>query len=467
MIDALRSNAPRGSSAAAPCLSKVVVVVSRRRFRRVSSTGLRLGRAVALTGALLGAGAGVLAGCGVDNADVELDVAVLPRVLLDGTIELSDRSGGRVLIEDVVAHAPRARLQSVVAGDEGDVVVDERDPLVFHYELAARTGFGDADGERVWSMPASGGLLSVDFAPWRAGEGDADVDGLRGHTAVVRGSIAIDTREPLASGFGDAGGGDGAVSDADPDGAPAQPGDVGDADPDGAPAQPGETSEADGSVCDADPDGAPAHPVDDVADADPDGAPAHPVDDVADADVSDADVSDADPDGAPAHPVDDVADADPDGAPAHPGEGVADADVADADPDGAPARPTTSKKMTAEGFRRSVVRVPFTLVLDGAFERSVVLEGDDVVGVGANEVLPIDLHLAAGELLDGDGLKTLEGLAATALAHGDPEATMHFSARTTAAVVGVEVKATMSRPRRPIHAGGSRIDVSGSRLRQK
>ncbi len=401
-------------------------MLSRRRSRRVSSSGLRLGRAVALTGTVLGAalgavfgGAGLLAGCGVDNADVAIDVAVLPRVLLDGTIELSDRSGGRVLIEDVVAHAPRARLQSAVAGDEGDVVVDEHDPLVFHYELAARTGFGaDAGGERIWSVPSTGGLLSFDFAPWRADDVDVAVEGLRGHTAVVRGSIAVDTLEPLAAGFGDEAG--------------------------------------DGAVADADPDGAPAHPGDDVSDADPDGAPAHPGNDV----------SDADPDGAPAHPGNDVSDADPDGAPAHPGD-----DVSDADPDGAPARPTTSKTATVQGFRRSVVRVPFTLVLDGSFERSVVLEADDVAGVGADECLPIDLHLAAGELLDGAGLTALEQLAATALARGEPEATMHVSARTAAAVVGVEVKSTVRRPQRPIHAGGhaggSRIDVSGAHVPSK
>jgi uncharacterized protein YjbI with pentapeptide repeats len=447
----------------------------------VSSPGLRLGRAVALAAA----GAGALAGCAVDDADGSLDVAVLPRVVLDGTVELSDRSGGRVLIEEVVAHAPRALLQSAVAGDRGDVVVDERAPLLFHYQLSARTGFGaDVGGERVWSMPASGGLLSVDFAP---SADDVDgVDGLRGHTAIVRGTIAIETTASLASGFGDgadalhgdADVSDADVSDADPDGAPARPGDVSgadvsDADPDGAPAHPGDASDADASdvdVSDADPDGAPAHPGDasdpdasdaDVSDADPDGAPAHP------GDVSDADVSDADPDGAPAHPGDvsdaDVSDADPDGAPAHPGDGVR-----DADPDGAPARPSTrTAEKTVGGYARAVVRVPFSLVLDGSFERSVILDAEDVGSVGVDEVLPIDLHLAAGELLDGEGLRTLEAVAVDALAHGEQEATVRVSARSTAAVVGVDVKSTIQRPHRPVRSGGSRIDVSGGRFREK
>lgn len=358
--------------------------------------------------------------CGVEPNVDTVAVTVLPRVLLDGTVELSDRSGGRVLIEEVVAHAPRARLQSPVAGDQGDVVVTADDPLLFHYELAARTGFGaDVGGERVWAVPSSGGRLLVGFAPYRAtgstaADEGADANGaidaaLPGHTAVVHGTIAIETRQPLGDvavgGFVDD------VADADPDGAPADGvgGDVGDADPDGAPAD-----GVGGDVGDADPDGAPADGVGgDVGDADPDGAPAK------------VDASDVDAEGAPAHP----------------------------------AKPR--KVELVEGFYRSVVRVPFSLVLDGAFERSVVLSPDEFADLGADEVLPLDLHLSASELLDAEGLAALDAIAAAALARGEREVTMHVSARTTAAAVGVTVQSTVQRPARRLATGGSRIDVSG------
>jgi hypothetical protein len=395
-----------------------------------------------------------LTSCGVDDVVDTIDVAVLPRVVLDGTVELSDRSGGRVLIEEVVAHAPRARLQAwrsaeaaAVDRDGGDVVVADNDPLLFHYELAERTGFGaDIGGERVWAMPSSGAQLLVGFAPYRIDGTASGVDAdLVGHTAVVHGSIAIETRQTLGDALaGGLSSGDD-VGDADPDGAPAHGGgdDVGDADPDGAPAHGGGDD-----VGDADPDGAPAHGGgDDVGDADPDGAPAHG-----------GGVGDADPDGAPAHGGGgDVGDADPDGAPAHGG-----GNVGDADPDGAPARPVDNDKQErVEGFRRSVVRVPFSLVLDGTFHRSVEIDADEIAGVGENEVLPIDLHLSASELFDAQGLRALESVATEALARGEPEATLHVSSGAVSGAVSVQVPATIRRPKRPIASQGNRLDVRG------
>jgi hypothetical protein len=361
-----------------------------------------------------------LTSCGVDDVVDTIDVAVLPRVVLDGTVELSDRSGGRVLIEEVVAHAPRARLQAwrsaeaaAVDRDGGDVVVADNDPLLFHYELAERTGFGaDIGGERIWAMPSSGAQLLVGFAPYRIDGTASGVDAdLVGHTAVVHGSIAIETRQTLGDALA------GGLSSGD---------DVGDADPDGAPAHGG---------------------GDDVGDADPDGAPAHG-----------GGVGDADPDGAPAHGGGgDVGDADPDGAPAHGG-----GNVGDADPDGAPARPVDNDKQErVEGFRRSVVRVPFSLVLDGTFHRSVEIDADEIAGVGENEVLPIDLHLSASELFDAQGLRALESVATEALARGEPEATLHVSSGAVSGAVSVQVPATIRRPKRPIASQGNRLDVRG------
>jgi hypothetical protein len=404
-------------------------VVSRRRLRRWFGPA-GAGRVAAwtlprcvLSGSVL-AGS-VLAGCaltscGVDDVVDTIDVAVLPRVVLDGTVELSDRSGGRVLIEEVVAHAPRARLQAwrsaeaaAVDRDGGDVVVADNDPLLFHYELAERTGFGaDIGGERIWAMPSSGAQLLVGFAPYRIDGTASGVDAdLVGHTAVVHGSIAIETRQTLGDALA------GGLSSGD---------DVGDADPDGAPAHGG---------------------GDDVGDADPDGAPAHG-----------GGVGDADPDGAPAHGGGgDVGDADPDGAPAHGG-----GNVGDADPDGAPARPVDNDKQErVEGFRRSVVRVPFSLVLDGTFHRSVEIDADEIAGVGENEVLPIDLHLSASELFDAQGLRALESVATEALARGEPEATLHVSSGAVSGAVSVQVPATIRRPKRPIASQGNRLDVRG------
>jgi hypothetical protein len=204
-----------------------------------------------------------------------------------------------------------------------------------------------------------------------------------------------------------------------------------------------------------------------VGDADPDGAPA----DVGGGDVGDADVGDADPDGAPADVGggdvgggDVVGDADPDGAPADVGGGdVGGGDVVgDADPDGAPARSEgQARSERVEGFHRSVVRVPFTLVVDASFERSVAIEPEDLLGLGAGDVLPLDLHVSTSELFDDDSLQELDEVAAAALARGESDVTLQVSARTAASVVGVQVPSTVHRPVRAEAGPGRRIDVRG------
>jgi hypothetical protein len=383
------------------------------------------------------AASGGLAACAVDDLDATPRVAitVLPRVILDGTLEFVDRSEGRVVFEAVMAHAPHAQLTSTQEGaDDGeadgtqdgtdgpaglatDVVVTPSDPLLFHYENDAWARSSDVvGGERVWSVPTTGGLLSVTFSPSESGAVDND-PALVHHTAVVHGTIALEPRHTLSA-FSLSGS------------------DVSDADPDGAPARPKTGS--------------------DVSDADPDGAPARP--------NTGSDVSDADPDGAPARPKtgSDVSDADPDGAPARPKTG---SDVSDADPDGAPARPRSRPlpQRRIEGFRRDLVAVPFTLVIDGTFERNVELSEDDVAGVGEDGVLPIDLRLATSELLDDDALRKLRELAERSVERGESTTTMRIAAPKSA--LGVEIKSSLQRTDRPVGATGKTIDVRGGRLR--
>ena len=385
--------------------------------------------------------------CGFEGDDT-VDVVVQPRVVLDGTVELGDRTAGRVIIDEVIAHAPSAVLRAAVAGDTGDVVVDAADPLLFHYALADRTGFGAAlssrDGKRTWSMPSSGAALSVHFgalAPDAADAAGADASetlaGLAGHTAIIHGTIAIETN--MVGTFGGFSAPDAAPGDpedvkqeVDPDGSPASP--DSDIDPDEGPADEGADADADpdGSPADADPDGSPA-------DADPDGSPAD-----ADPDGSPAD---ADPDGSPA-------DADPDGGPAVPGS------ASDLDPDGGTAR-TASKTSPVHGLRRTVVQVPFTLVVDGDFTREVLLSSDDIAGVGCGDVLPIDLHMSAAELFDGNRLQRLEEIARAAAASDDDDATvsLQVTSSQTAASTTVTVPGSIRRPKKVTDAS-SRIRVS-------
>ena len=408
----------------------------------------RSARSLALRTAVVLATAAVSA-CGIDSSDL-VDVAVQPRVVLDGTVELADRTAGRVIIDEVVAHAPSARLRAAVAGDTGDVVVDADDPLLFRYVLADRTGFGAAlGGERTWSMPAAGAALSVFFGPSTGPVDDVDsgssvLDGLAGHTAIIHGTIAIET---------DVKGGFGGFGDVDPDGTPAQPVDeASDVDPDGTPAS-----------SDVDPDGTPAS-----SDVDPDGTPADVDPDGTPADVDpDGTPADVDPDGTPA-------DVDPDGTPADvdPDGTAADVDpdgtAADVGPDGVDAEARTldrgsSKGSTARasGTRRAVVQVPFSLVIDGSFDREVLLSSGDIGGVGCGEVMPIDLHLSTDDLFDSERLDTLAEIARKAVARDDVDAavSMQVTGSQTAAATTVTVPGSIRRPKK-VTDGSSHIKVS-------
>jgi hypothetical protein len=353
------------------------------------------------------------------------NVIVRPRVVVDGSVELSDRTQGRVLLDRITAHAEAARVVTETA--DGDlVVVDDHDPLFFSY--APSHPEAQAAAEREWSLPVDGGALRVSFAPaTRSSVEHApfEVDGLHGHTFVIEGSIAIDTGSGVSDDFGfDAFGHDDSVAAVDPDGTPA------DVDPDGTPAE-GDDAEIDpdGSPADVDPDGSPA-------DVDPDGSPARS-----------GQVGSVDPDGTPA--------IDPDGSPAATVESSRAAAVLS-------AKKKRQTQMQGSMAGRAQLRVPFTLTVDGAFEHQAEIGADALADVGDGEALPIDLRFQAAAFFDAARVSVLEALAAEAVAHGDESANLQVSAASTASVVDVQAERTVRRVRASAPRPGADVHVTGS-----
>ncbi len=346
-------------------------------------------------------------------------ITVKPRLVVDGTIALADRSAN-IAINSLVAHANEAR----VLGDN-DVVAAEEAGVVFNF---AADGSNHSEA-RAWSVPVDGGTVAVEFGPADSDVAatDSSLVSLVGHTAIIEGTITIAT------------GTFGAFGEVDPDGTPAEPvAPAAEVDPDGTPAIPDDVD-----TSEVDPDGTPAIPddVDSTSEVDPDGTPAIP-DDV-------DGTSEVDPDGTPAEPSSDTSEVDPDGTPARPRGEV--------DPDGTPARPhgfdalkavrarvAAQKKSRASGQSSggSVV-VPFTLVVDGAFAQRVALSASDVAGVGADELLPIDLRVDVSTLLTSARVATLETLARSAITAGVQRQGLVLAvpAATTAQAVAVDVPA--------------------------
>jgi hypothetical protein len=389
-------------------------------------------------------------------------VDVHPRVVLDGSVELSDRTRGRIFVHEVVAHAAAAELTAAVAGALPEALLTDDDSLLFRYHADDASGFGAlADGVRTWLLPASGASLRVGFAPLSAARADVlatkngvPLDDLVGHSAIVRGTIAL----TITSDGGWSGFGAGQDRDfVDPDGSPAVPGDtVGETDPDGAPITPADEEQTD-------PDGAPAEPVD------PDGSAAAP----------DADV---DPDGSPAAPGGDVGDIDPDGGPATPaGPSSTDPDGAPGviDPDGSPARTAdrSSLSMTldrianngrqaqkgAQARTTQVVRVPFVLAIEDEFLLQALIGSDAILDVKDGEVLPIDLHLSVSRLFSAERVAQLQALALAFLA--DPQEDEAVSVAVDMGVqrvLGVVVDAVgVRRPQQDLRQTAGRIAVTG------
>ncbi len=409
-----------------------------------------------LSAALALAAAAFASGCADSDAcATTVDVEVQPRVALTGGIELSDRSAGRVVIDEVVAHAPLALLESASGTFD---VVDGDAPLLFRYLLSDRSGFGAAvGGVRIWSLPRHGADLSVAFAPapeaLRIDGVDSDVvDDLAGHTLVVHGTIAVSSSEggvAPAVGFGDVdpdgGAADGTDSDVDPDGGAAD-GTDSDVDPDGGAADGTGDDTSDGGAADGtsdvDPDGGAAQPQ--PSDVDPDGGAAQPTRD------------DVDPDGGAAgqKPGGKPSDVDPDG-----GAAQGDIDSAAAREQGLP------KSAPRRDFRRGIVMVPFTVVVDGSFALSVDVAAADLATVGAGEVLPIDLELSASQLLDADRLSLLEAVAADAVADDVEAPSVRLELANAATATSVSVKSGVRKPTR-VSSETSRVKVTSGGTRR-
>lgn len=329
-----------------------------------------------LPGALLGVVAFVslAMACGNETpTGAPRTLAVQPRVIVDGMVELSAVAGSRVVVDEVLFHAPIVTVRqpdglvaSLLAADDG--------PLLFRYDASSSDGFGDVlGGERRWTVRDVDGELAVGFAPLDARlpvmtelEHDTGVKlaDLRGHTATVHGYLLMSAPDATALGNdceGDPDGNpalcaprsDAQENDGDPDGNPSE------GDPDGNPAKPAEKGEGD-------PDGNPAK-ADDEAEGDPDGNPA-----------------DGDPDGNPSH-----------------------------DPEAEATRTGQALTRAERGPIRAVdgrvpsVKVPFLLVLNRAFSLHVPVAELFQTRLDDDEVRPLELHVRLDELLSEQMLELL------------------------------------------------------------
>ena len=308
-------------------------------------------QAIGLT-ALLAPG---LAACAVDEGapcqEGALALAVQPRVVMDGLVQLGARED-RILVDEVLFHAPTVTLRDGEQVLEDVLATDplHHDALLFRYEVTSADGFGDVlGGERSWSIGGRGDLV-FGFEPFNLdsprlqkleGATQVNLEELVGHTAVVHGymmrSAATSTgfsKDPL---------------EGDPDGNPAQTADQAEGDPDGNPAD-----------TEGDPDGNPAHPK---GEGDPDGNPSQNTESRA-----------------KGHHIDH-------GLVAQSGNGL----------------------VGVHSHGRAQERVPFFLVLDATFPLRVPVDG--LAPVGADEVLPIDLHVQLDALITDDLLAQLDAQA--------------------------------------------------------
>ncbi len=309
-----------------------------------------------------------------DRAGTSHRVAVQPRLVMDGLVDLERGDAGRIVLQDVMFHAP-----TVTDGERDILATDAANPraLIFRYLLGANDGFGDAlGGVRSWVV-TDGAQLSVGFsalaqsdvAPLSQQTG-LDLAPLANYTAVIRGSLTVkaSTTVRYAHNAPDAATGDTDMQQ-------------GETDPDTSPAH-GASAPQD------DADG------DDCGDSDPDTSPA---DQGGDADTPDADAKESDPDTSPAHSGGDVKESDPDTSPA-------DAAGRDDDPNSAntpsAARHSSARKQLAV---QSETVVPFTLVVTTPFAVEHAIDDVDLSAVDLSDaVVPLELHVAMDELFTAE-----------------------------------------------------------------
>lgn len=344
-------------------------------LRRVSFAITRAAAPVAMAG-LVACG---LAACGAEPAAPGArSLAVQPRVVVDGMLELGATAQTQVIVDELLFHAPSVALAT--DGHPADDLLDGEDALLFRYEAGSSDGFGDVVGaERRWTVhdAHADGDLVVGFAPLETesmleGAG-VDLSALAGHTAMMHGYVLLTAPDAQAVAGKQCGGetggapaacfpGVGDAAEGDPDGNPSE------GDPDGNPAK-----------AEGDPDGNPAK----TAEGDPDGNPAK--------------TAEGDPDGNPAE-------GDPDG---NPSEGR---DVAGRR-EGEVVRRTAAEPVRIENDRLPRERVPFLLVVNRSFALRVPVADLFETALDDDEVRPLELHVRIDELLSDELLKFLSAKA--------------------------------------------------------
>ncbi len=158
----------------------------------------------------------VASACGAPSAAAEGELAadvvtVRPRVAIDGLIELSARTEGRLFVDEVVFHAPSVRIQNgpfaiadVLASDP-----DDAGALFFRYALVDGGGAGAVASERRWSLSPEGATpesqVTFGFSPFQPSDEELDevlartgwdLSALDGYTAYVHGYVSMQPYDP-------------------------------------------------------------------------------------------------------------------------------------------------------------------------------------------------------------------------------------------------------------------------------
>jgi hypothetical protein len=378
----------------------------------------------------------IASGCGLDFSEQQgLDTLtrVRPRVVIDGLVELSGRTDGRLFVDEVVIHAGRTELRNRT-GLQTDLLASDpstQGPLVFRYKVGHSAASSTSVGvERDWNLTEGDGTsdLAFGFSPFSLardvdpalsmnalGLGDIDLRVLDGATAIVHGFVGV--LEPAAStNNGHVAMSDGSTQGGDPDGSPARdPSNAFGGDPDGSPARP--ENDGSGVVSGGDPDGSPAR-----------GGSSHPS------------TEGGDPDGSPARgtslvAIDDRLGGDPDGSPAKIGPSL-DETVAGGDPDGSPARSLSNMGPTSPlpfgsglSSQTPMTLVPFVLIIDDEF--SLTIPFASLRPAGRDQVLPIDVHVAAQHLFTTDLLRVLMQRAAAVDTESSESVTLSVDAQSS------------------------------------
>jgi hypothetical protein len=346
-------------------------------------------------------------------------VTVRPSVVIDGLVELSARTEGRLFVDEVVFHAPNVDLRTgehhisdLLASDPTDT-----SPLLFRYDLAAPQGEALA-GERRWNLSPAGATPDAQvvfgFSPLDASRTEldelstryGDLGALNGYTAYVHGYVALDDSRPLITGFS-SGNGPSApgMQSGDPEGDP-----TGSGDPEGDPTENAQSGDPEGD------------PTENAQSGDPEGDPTAESGDP----EGDPTAESGDPEGDPT--AENAQSGDPEGDPtAESGDPEGDP-TAEADPEGDPAAgdpepdPMDSDELSAASSNRldgtpylgrgPTLRdrdslVPFLIVVKDPMQLNLPLPQLDLLSL-TEGALPMQMHVDANLLFDDDRLADLD-----------------------------------------------------------